>query len=504
MLRAAGMGAHETGPPHAWGPLAALAAHAGYERRRPEQTPLYRAVAGSLETLVELARQAGEPLPARIVRVFEKYLDCGILAKGFLRVRCESCHKETLVAFSCKQRGLCPSCAARHAAESAAWLVDRVLPDDPIRQWTISLPFRLRLRLARDGHLRRRVLDECLGAVFEHLREACGERFGRTGSVTFVQNFGSALNLNVHFHVLVPDGVYVSHDDRPLWFREAPPLTDDDVVAVTRRMAGRVAALLERRGVRLPRSEPPGAVEQLQAASLLERTCLGERAGKRLRRAGGNGPPEPHEPSLCAVVDGFSVHAGTRIAGSNRLALERLCRYGLRGPLALSRLEARPHGTLAYHLRHPGPDGATVVLFEPLELLQKLVALIPEPGEHWIHFHGLFAAHARQRAEIVPLPTDAAADNTVVLHGRVRRRLDWASLLRRVFAVEVLVCALCGGRRRIVAAIEPGPVATQILDCLNLPTTAPPRARARAPPQASLDFAPAPPDDLDQRIPDVA
>jgi hypothetical protein len=136
MLRAAGMGAHETGPPHAWGPLAALAAHAGYERRRPEQTPLYRAVAGSLETLVELARQAGEPLPARIVRVFEKYLDCGILAKGFLRVRCESCHKETLVAFSCKQRGLCPSCAARHAAESAAWLVDRVLPDDPIRQWT--------------------------------------------------------------------------------------------------------------------------------------------------------------------------------------------------------------------------------------------------------------------------------------------------------------------------------------------------------------------------------
>ncbi|ARX22851.1 hypothetical protein AM393_28980 (plasmid) [Klebsiella pneumoniae] len=63
---------------------------------------------------------------------------------GFLRVRCESCHAEHLVAFSCKRRGFCPSCGARRMAESAALLVDEVLPEQPMRQWVLSFPFQLR------------------------------------------------------------------------------------------------------------------------------------------------------------------------------------------------------------------------------------------------------------------------------------------------------------------------------------------------------------------------
>jgi ribosomal protein S27E len=65
---------------------------------------------------------------------------CGRLERGFLRVRCKSCHDEKLVAFSCKRRGFCPSCGARHMADSAVWLVDEVLPHRPIRQWVLSVP----------------------------------------------------------------------------------------------------------------------------------------------------------------------------------------------------------------------------------------------------------------------------------------------------------------------------------------------------------------------------
>jgi hypothetical protein len=78
------------------------------------------------------------------------------------------------VAFSCKKRGFCPSCGARRMAETAALLVDEVLPERPLRQWVLSLPHALRFLLATDPD-----------------------------ALTLVQRFGSALNLNVHFHMLV-------------------------------------------------------------------------------------------------------------------------------------------------------------------------------------------------------------------------------------------------------------------------------------------------------------
>jgi hypothetical protein len=80
--------------------------------------------------------------------------------------------------------------------------------------------------------------------------------------------------------------------------------------------------------------------------------CLGDRAGRKVRRGGGDGPVDRIEPALCAVAGGWSIHAGTRIERENRLGLERLARYGLRGPLANSRLEPAAHGRIAYHLPH--------------------------------------------------------------------------------------------------------------------------------------------------------
>jgi ribosomal protein S27E len=83
-------------------------------------------------------------LPGYVQREFDEYLNCGRLEQGFLRVHCESCHTEQLVAFSCKRRGFCTSCGARRMAESAAHLVDEVLPEAPIRQWVLSFPYPLR------------------------------------------------------------------------------------------------------------------------------------------------------------------------------------------------------------------------------------------------------------------------------------------------------------------------------------------------------------------------
>ena len=115
---------------------------ATYERHRPEQTLLYRLIEKHYPALIEQLDTQGKCLPAHVHREFEAYLKCGRLEHGwFLRVRCDKCHFERLVAFSCKKRGFCPSCGARRMAETAALLADEVFPNVPLRQWVISFPF---------------------------------------------------------------------------------------------------------------------------------------------------------------------------------------------------------------------------------------------------------------------------------------------------------------------------------------------------------------------------
>ncbi|WP_233262300.1 transposase zinc-binding domain-containing protein [Vitiosangium sp. GDMCC 1.1324] len=121
-----------------------------YRRRRPEGTVLYEAVRDNLATLLEEASEVGRGLPRYVERDFARYLECGVLAHGFARVRCESCKDELLVAFSCKGRGVCPSCNAKRAQVTAVHLVERVLPHVPYRQWTLSFPHRVRWVLLKD------------------------------------------------------------------------------------------------------------------------------------------------------------------------------------------------------------------------------------------------------------------------------------------------------------------------------------------------------------------
>ncbi|HKY39138.1 MAG TPA: transposase zinc-binding domain-containing protein, partial [Polyangiaceae bacterium] len=121
-----------------------------YEQRHPESTVLYRLVAEHLESFLAVAQEStGRGLPRYVERELYAYLACGIHAHGFLRARCAECGKELLVAFSCKRRGVCPSCNARRMCATAAHLTDRVLPDVPLRQWVLSVPFELRLLLAK-------------------------------------------------------------------------------------------------------------------------------------------------------------------------------------------------------------------------------------------------------------------------------------------------------------------------------------------------------------------
>ena len=119
-----------------------------YERHRPERTLLYQLVEDYYPALKAHLAAQRTTLPGYVEREFEAYLKCGRLEHGFLRLRCETCRAEQLLAFSCKRRGFCASCGARRMAESAALLVDEVFPKQPVRQWVLSFPYPLRFLFA--------------------------------------------------------------------------------------------------------------------------------------------------------------------------------------------------------------------------------------------------------------------------------------------------------------------------------------------------------------------
>jgi len=466
----------------------------GVVRRRPETTVLYQVVQQNLETFLADARERSEHgfgLPRYVEREFERYLECGILAHGFCRIRCEACGHEELLAFSCKGRGFCPCCTGRRMADTAAHLVDRVLPTAPYRQWTLSFPFRLRFRLARDPDLVSAVLGIFLAAVFAwQRRRARRQGFrGQPGAVTFVQRFGGlAANLNVHFHSIVPDGLF-ERDAQGAWrLRPLEPPTDEEVAAITRRIVRRVTRRLARKTS--DEESVPDALAAVQAAALQAPLPFASRPD----------PPPARRDSgrRCALVDGFSLHANTHVGTHDRLGLERLLRYAGRNPIALSRMSFTPDGQVAFRLKRPAPGGATTLTLAPLALMRRLAALVPPPRRHQLRYAGAFAPNCACRADIVPAAPAEPGEGVAAASAApgapdpaaprvpasvLARRLEWAALLARVFEQDVLRCPRCGGRRRVIAFLTDPDVVHRILRHLGLPTTPPEVAPARAPPQ---------------------
>jgi hypothetical protein len=165
-------------------------------------TVLYQVIAEHLETFLASLDDAPDAkgLPAYVQREFYDYLRCGILAHGFPRLGCESCKKEVLLPFSCKRRGFCPSCSGRRMAQTAAHLVERVMPWVAMRQWVVSVPVPLRYWMASSRDLTaqvHRIVRTTIAQYYVNQAVSRGAKQHKVqpGSVTFLQRFGSSINL---------------------------------------------------------------------------------------------------------------------------------------------------------------------------------------------------------------------------------------------------------------------------------------------------------------------
>jgi hypothetical protein len=150
-----------------------------------------------------------------------------------------------------KRRGFCPSCGARRMSQTAAHLVDHIIPQAPVRQWVLSLPIPLRLLLAAQPELVTPVLGVVQRVLERRLLDVAGlvAGEGQGGAVTLIQRFGSAANLNVHLHCLVLDGVYRSGADGVPELIEAAAPTEEELHALLQTIIARLMKLLTRQGV---------------------------------------------------------------------------------------------------------------------------------------------------------------------------------------------------------------------------------------------------------------
>ena len=249
----------------------------GYRRHEPESTVLYALVREHLEPFLRYTREHyARSLPRYVERELRDYLDCGVLSNGFTRIRCRGCGLDVLLAFSCKGRSLCPSCGARRMAAGAAHLVDKVLPDVPVRQWVLSAPWELRLVLAAQAPVLSAVLRIFLRVVLGWYRDRAREAgLGRaeTGAISVLQRFGGSLNLHCHIHAVLVDGVYCRDEQGQARLHLVRAPTGADIARVARESSERIQKMLRRRGLVRDDDDDRGEVEPASIAFSRTSAC---------------------------------------------------------------------------------------------------------------------------------------------------------------------------------------------------------------------------------------
>ena len=374
-------------------------------------------------------------------------------------------------------------------ADSAALLVDEILPHQPMRQWVLSFPFPLRFLFASNPKAMTGVLGIVCRAIATHLSHKAGltKPAAQTGAVTLIQRFGSALNLNIHFLMLFLDGVYTrGAQRRPMRFQRIKAPNRVELTRLTHTIAHRVGRYLERQGLidhdagniflsqEAVDASDEDPTNQLLGSSVTYRIAVGPQQGRKVFTLQTLPELDTDSPFSCSAgeVAGFSLHAGVATKANERAKLERLCRYITRPAVSTKRLSITRNGRVRYELKTPWRNGTTHVIFEPLDFISRLASLIPKPRVNLTRFHGVFAPNSKSRAKITPARRGKRkracfADETDQTPAEKRASMTWAKRLKRVFNIDIETCDKCGSDVRIIASIEDPAVIQKILAHLD-------------------------------------
>ncbi len=435
-----------------------------YRPRQPRQSPLYQVIERYYpefeRTYVDRYVSAYGPWRPVIGAVVRKFLRCGDLHFGFARVRCPDCGHEMFVPFSCRQRCLCPSCHQKRSLLAAHAIAHTVCATVPHRQIVFTIPKRLRIYCRYD----RGLLGELARAAWESVVEVYRNSLQRgdvvPGMVAGIQTFGELIHFHPHIHAIATDGAFT-----PDGIFLCLPKTTADLLLATWQTK---------------------VFELLVAADKIDCETVDQMRSW------------PHS--------GFSVDNSVYLSPGDTSGLERLAEYILRCPFSLARVvRLSDDGSIIYRAeqdqcrRFPGPASADLrggprrnfQVFSALDFLAELTQHFPNKGEHLVRYYGWYSHRQRgMRARNLaaracgkgdggeggglpsPIPGRGAGGEGIGADQPVidRSALDaersarsgpragsistWAMLIKRVYEVDPLVCAKCGGTMKIISFIE--------------------------------------------------
>lgn len=425
-----------------------------YRARNPAACALNRIVQDNLLEFKEWLKAPPSPNPRphpSTISAFEKFSECGILRYGAVRYRCPQCGHDVFVAFSCKRRGLCPSCDAKRSAIIVASAMDRLLPPARYRQWVLVVPKRLRYfvnaRPELPGYLSKLLSRQ----INRHIK---AKATGVPAQLHFIQRFGGALNLHVHVHAVVSDGAFMTKEGalgKELVFNPVPGPSDAEL----EKIAASIRRQLIRRVLRLG--------------------CL---------------PAEAAADMLKWKNSGFSLHKDVVIYPDNREGLERLLGYCSRPAISVKRLIYSARAKIVVYRAERRDGGPGVMAMSPLEFLRRWGLLMPPPHKNLVHYYGALAPCSGLRPLLVSkaVKETQKKQRTEVVEKFKNKARSWAACLARVFEVFPLVCPRCKIDLKPVAVILEDKELVRLLNHFNLPSDFP--VFRPAPPQYAANRAP--------------
>jgi hypothetical protein len=186
------------------------------------------------------------------------------------------------------------------------------------------------------------------------------------------------------------------------------------------------------------------------------------------------------DPAAAAIVQGFNLHGKTRVDGCDRLALQKLCRYIARPPIAQDRLHILQDGRVRYDMKRIFKDGTKAIVLSPFHFIARLCALVPGRTFTYLSFRGA-EGDEKSLKDISTQDKPATA-----------ARLAWAWLLKRVFRVDVTVCPRCSGSLKVTALVTKRDEIAKRLAQQGLGPMPPPAPLPKVAGQLALQF-----DDID-------
>lgn len=405
-----------------------------YRARRPKASPLWQCLSRHFDTFLEIYEERYQPryghLRPVIPEVVRKFLECGDLARGFARVRCDRCKHEYILAFSCKGRWFCPSCHQKKVQLFGELLRGTILHPVPHRHFTFTIPKMLRPYFRFDRGLLKELCRTANLCLVDFMRTVLGLPEGIAGIVMVIHTFGEYLDFHPHLHALVADGLFM----RSGVFHVLP---DVSLRPLEELFRARVIAFLLEKGLLPP-----------QRAQML-------RGWKH---------------------SGFNIHHSRRVGPDEDRDRERLAQYIIRSPFSLKKMRlAGPGGSIVYRSEINPTIKRNFEVFSPADFIAAVTQHIPDKNFQLVRYYGWYSnkmrgqreKRAAEREEVAGEEPVEAIDLSVQQPRRIPSK-KWRELIKKVWEADPLLCPKCGGEMRIVALINERDIIERILRHLGL------------------------------------